>query len=401
MTAGERQGDKNGFSEHLSESPNSMSPVPADILSALLQRLYAGLMEADPWSAFLHHLAKVSESTFATLLLASGEHAAPPTMITPGADPEIAEHYVSQGYAEDPFVGLPEGQVVSFADFVPPEEMTESFRDYLSDAGSVQILGVDIHSPVRSHDKHALRPQARLRLTRDRAHGPYGETERQLMQAVVPHLRIALSLFSRIETSATVQGVYRTAIERMAVATFILGPDGRLLRSNEVGDQMLSTSTAVKLSNGRLILKPDAVQKKLHALLKKPPTDDTTQRLLVGGADFGQEMPALVRAIPQPTFGMEEGPVLALFISDPAHAGTIMPDTLRDLFQLTRQEAILAASLADGASLVDSARAMGIAHNTARAHLRMIFAKTGARRQSQLAHLIRSSVGMLGGDPSL
>ena len=53
---------------------------------------------------------------------------------------------------------------------------------------------------------------------------------------------------------------------------------------------------------------------------------------------------------------------------------------------------LLAAALASGRSLVEAADTLGIAHNTARAHLRSIFAKTGARRQSQLVHLLRSGL---------
>jgi DNA-binding CsgD family transcriptional regulator len=55
-------------------------------------------------------------------------------------------------------------------------------------------------------------------------------------------------------------------------------------------------------------------------------------------------------------------------------------------------EANLAVALASGRSLVDAADALGIAHNTARSHLRSIFAKTGVRRQSQLVHLLHGSV---------
>jgi DNA-binding CsgD family transcriptional regulator len=89
---------------------------------------------------------------------------------------------------------------------------------------------------------------------------------------------------------------------------------------------------------------------------------------------------------------MRGGASLALFISVPGEDTQLDPAAIRDLFQLTRMEATLAASLASGRSLVDAADLLGIAHNTARAHLRSIFAKTGARRQSQLVHLLRSGL---------
>jgi DNA-binding CsgD family transcriptional regulator len=53
---------------------------------------------------------------------------------------------------------------------------------------------------------------------------------------------------------------------------------------------------------------------------------------------------------------------------------------------------MLAAMLGSGCSLVDAADRLGIAHNTARAHLRSIFMKMGVRRQSQLVHLLHASM---------
>ncbi|WP_284279017.1 helix-turn-helix transcriptional regulator, partial [Sphingobium jiangsuense] len=96
-------------------------------------------------------------------------------------------------------------------------------------------------------------------------------------------------------------------------------------------------------------------------------------------------------ALPPNAYG--DGASLALFLADPARSGGPDPDSLRDRFQLTPAEAALAIQLAEGAALVDAARALDIAHNTARAHLRAIFAKTGTHRQVQLVHLLRTSTG--------
>ena len=87
-----------------------------------------------------------------------------------------------------------------------------------------------------------------------------------------------------------------------------------------------------------------------------------------------------------------KGAALALFVSDPGQDAAPDPEAIRDLFQLTRMEAMLAAALAGGGSLVEAADRLGIAHNTARSHLRSIFAKTGARRQSQLVHLLHAGM---------
>ncbi len=85
-------------------------------------------------------------------------------------------------------------------------------------------------------------------------------------------------------------------------------------------------------------------------------------------------------------------PAIALFLGDPERQCVVTSDALRELFAFTPTEASIAASLANGVSVIETAHRLGIAENTVRAHLRSIFAKTGASRQSQLVHLIHTSL---------
>jgi DNA-binding CsgD family transcriptional regulator len=68
----------------------------------------------------------------------------------------------------------------------------------------------------------------------------------------------------------------------------------------------------------------------------------------------------------------------------------------QQLFQLTPAETSLAIQLANGLSLEEAAEALNIRRNTARAHLRSIFSKTGVRRQTELVRIFLNSVAWLG-----
>ena len=61
---------------------------------------------------------------------------------------------------------------------------------------------------------------------------------------------------------------------------------------------------------------------------------------------------------------------------------------LMDLYALTPQEARLAVELCFSTSLAGVARVLGIAMDTARTHLKRVFAKTYTRKQSQLVLLV-------------
>jgi len=66
------------------------------------------------------------------------------------------------------------------------------------------------------------------------------------------------------------------------------------------------------------------------------------------------------------------------------------------MFQLTPTETSLVIQLANGLSLDEASEALNIRRNTARAHLRSIYSKTGVRRQPELVRIFLNSVVMLG-----
>ncbi|WP_150291531.1 helix-turn-helix transcriptional regulator [Sphingobium estronivorans] len=351
----------------------------ADV-SSLLEALYGGLTENPPWEGFLRALAVAADAPFATLLVATG-HSGIASQVTPGGDPSRSAEY-EQLFAADPFVDLPEGRAVIFSDFV--RHVPPRFREWLHKAGTGQIMGVDLHAPSGA--------SVRLRVTRDMSWPDFGERELALIARLVPHLRIALNLHARLTSTQAERQVFSSAMEGLAVASFILARDGRILRRNAVADRMLVEATALAERQGRLEPLLGAAAAALDRLLRNPPAAGEEQRLEIAVPD-GQPLRGVARALPANAYG--DGASLALFLADPARVEGPDPESLRDRFQLTPAEAGLAVQLARGAALVDAARALDIAHNTARAHLRAIFAKTGTHRQGQLVHLLRTIGGGL------
>jgi DNA-binding CsgD family transcriptional regulator len=64
------------------------------------------------------------------------------------------------------------------------------------------------------------------------------------------------------------------------------------------------------------------------------------------------------------------------------------PAVLRQLFGLTRMESRVASIISTGASPEEAAENMGISFETARNHLKAVFAKTGTHRQGELVALL-------------
>jgi len=365
-------------------TPSEDRQTALDVLDAL----YGGLLAEGSWDAFLRALGQWLDATYATLLLAAPGQPVPGELLTPDVEPERNDAYIEALYATDPFVGLPEGQVVTFVEFLDGRPLADDWRQFIEDS-SYQILGVDIRA--------AGGLEARFRLTRNRSRPDFGPREREALQAIVPHLRHAVALFQRRQASDVEHGVYRGAIEQMAVAAYILDHKGRVLQSNAVADRLTAANDGLSLRDGVLVLGARQAQAELERLLREPPATGEMIRLRVSRPSGARDLSISVRSTGRSARMGEGQPALALFIGDPDQKPRASPEALRDLFQLTRMEAALAVALADGSSLIEAANKLGIAHNTARSHLRATFSKTGAHRQSQLVRLIQASLAELSG----
>jgi DNA-binding CsgD family transcriptional regulator len=66
----------------------------------------------------------------------------------------------------------------------------------------------------------------------------------------------------------------------------------------------------------------------------------------------------------------------------------LRPTLLSRIFGLTPAESRLAAALANGSTLTQAARNLNISWETARTHLKTVFSKTNAHRQSELVALL-------------
>ncbi|WP_375194265.1 helix-turn-helix transcriptional regulator [Sphingobium sp.] len=341
----------------------------------LLETLYGGLTRSPPWEDFLKALAATTDTTFATMLIGRG-CAGIDAHVTPGADPERTQQYRQISEA-DPFVGLPEGQVVSFSDFV--NHIPARFRDWMDGARTGQILGIDLY---REPDI-----SVRLRLTRDDSSEDFGDGEKALLERLVPHLRIALDLHARLTTTQAESQLFSSAMADLAVATLILDRDGRIMRRNAVAARMLEDGGVLAEQGGRLEPRTHAAARAINQILSHPPVPGEESQFEVATPN-GPPLHGRARAVPSSAYG--DGAWVALFLADPTRPAGPSSDTLRDRFQLTRSEAALALRLAEGAALADAASELDIAYNTARSHLRAIFAKTGTHRQVQLVTLLRA-----------
>lgn len=353
--------------------------------SDLLARLYAGVASDRPWQDFLEALARWMDASFATIIISAPGRRHPATFLTPGADVAFNATYASTLFAEDPFQGLPDGQVTSYGEFMAnrPDDEAAQYRAIMHDTGFDQVLGIDL--------RFSRRFEARFRISRHTSLPEFTPAERMRLQDIVVHLRIAVDLFERLQFAGAEHGVFHSAAQGLGLAVVVLDRSRRIVSSNPLADHILAEAEGLRRRGEELVFARSDHQRTVIALLGEGDPAAPLTRFRIERPIHGD---VVITARPLELTAIHAGTgALALFFARPGPEKPTDPQTLRDLFGLTAAEARLAAALTRGSTLVDAAQTIGIAHNTAKVQLRSVFAKTGVHRQAQLVALIASLGG--------
>ena len=382
---------------------DAVSAVPAErstlsSFSRLLLLLHESVLDSRRWQHFLEAIAHHLDGNAAMLVLQSPAAGGPGLIYTWGTRREYEAAYTSHYFALDPFVQLPEGKVVTLHEIVPREQLetSEFYRDFLEPLDTVYNLGVDIREEDRLH--------ARLRVCRPARAGDFSTADRQFCELVVDHLRAAIRAHIELDLVRAERAAYADAMDHLTMASIILDESGRVLHTNALAQRILALRDGISLHDRTLTLwHPQDAQRFRAAVARAIETQRTGQTGIVdvirvqrpsGRDDLGM----IIRPTPRLAAG-EDGSLtatVAVFLSADSVARDAPTACVQKLFGLTQKEAMLALLLANGRTLQEAANELDISLNTARAHLRAIFAKTGIDRQTKLVRAILTSVATLG-----
>ncbi|ABQ68432.1 LuxR family transcriptional regulator [Rhizorhabdus wittichii DC-6] len=355
----------------------------------LLEALYAGVADVAAWNRFLLAFADHMGASRAVLLLTRAGEDRPREILSPGSDRRRAALYVDRYFATDPFVGLPQTRVVSFGEFLSRRAAGEirAIRAYLSETVGSQILGVDI-APAPGL-------VARVRVARLLGLPDFGGRERARMEAMVPHLAIALRGLALTMRRDAECAILRDALAASGQGTLVIDRDRRIMVSDGIADALIARRAGLSASNTRLRLATAAADRQLGAYLDAAPGDgdEAGCTLLVDPAGDDAPIAVAVRPIrPAMPVWTSDRDLLLLRVRDPSRRSRFDAAALRGPLPLTSAEAAVTAAMANGETLREAASRLGITYNTARAHLRAIFAKTGTTRQAELLALVQTLV---------
>lgn len=381
-------------SQGVQPAPPAGGSMSFDFFSHILGTIYDAALDEAGWVVFLQAVRAELAANYASLIVRpeSGDDIG--LIVSAGE-----QHDIDPGnplIALSPFTGMKPDQLVSITDVLPEEEWRAStyYRTYCAPQGVFHVLAADIST--RNGGVYGFR------VTRPESAPPFSDAETAFCRQLVPHIKRALNLHLSIDKDRKVSKVYSHAMSQLMIGVVVLDQDGQVMDCNPAATAVLDMKDGLRLNGTQLEASYASDNRKLQGLVRGALQHPHSAKIALSEA-----MPVtrpsgrlswglIVKSISadQWTEGKHR-PSVAIFVRD--SEGQVHPPLrlAQQLFQLTPAETALAIELTNGLSLEEAAEALNIRRNTARAHLRSIFSKTGVRRQTELVRMFLNSVAWL------
>jgi len=368
----------------------------------LIGDLYDSAMNTRSLSDALRKLRALFKANFVTLILRVQDEPLLSPMVVAG-DIELGEGGINHFayYSKSTlFDSLPTDTVFTVDELMSDAEWSCSafYLLYCQPYDCYHMLGADIRIPDGG--------TVRFRVNRPQGQSRFSEAERAMCAMLLPHLRRALHMHSLLGRSESLGSLYSQTISRLAVATIVLDENGSVVQLNPVAREIIDSQDGLKVVGGRLEATYPSDNRELARLVR-----NAFQRARQGVAKGVQVAEAtsisrpsglvslgvVVELIPSQELLEGKGkPTVVVYVRDAVSKSLVSTVLTSQLYNLTPAETALALELANGLSLEEASETLNIRRNTARAHLRSIFSKTGVRRQTELVRIMLNSVVALG-----
>jgi len=217
--------------------------------------------------------------------------------------------------------------------------------------------------------------------------------DREGLRLLAPHLRRAVTISNLFDLKDVERSMFQSVLEAMRHAVVLTDENARAVYVNPPASALLSGGRGVGLLHGVLTLGVRLAQDALEQALRLAANDP------IGLAQHGIGIP-VERAVGPPLLlhvmplrrrevrgDLIQDAVAAVFIVSAESVPGGPAGAVALAYGLTPAETEVFASISRGRTLVETARALGIARSTAKTHLLRVFEKTGCRRQAELVAL--------------
>jgi DNA-binding CsgD family transcriptional regulator len=217
-----------------------------------------------------------------------------------------------------------------------------------------------------------------------------------ILRMLAPHIRRAITISELLEMKALEAQPLAATLDTLAAGVIVVAADHRILFANATANRMFAAGSLVRSVQGKLL----AVSADANAELSRAVALARDDEAGIGKVGIGISLrascgePAIAHVLPlargEIRARLSPQATAAVFIARPGEAPETDLSAFAATFRLTPAETRLLQGLVRGGmTLVETAEALSITHETARTHLSRIFSKTDVTRQADLVALIK------------
>jgi len=363
-------------------------------VNTLISRIYDDVREERPWIASLEALRALIPCH--TMAIEAVDETA-----------DQATYYFAAGRRVDASdIGVWEEAGQSADEPIPfePEKpvICNDWRCEYPTPGFLQLL--EKYDVLRSMSVGILQTEEQVRYSlhsgRSIQAAGYSLQEQELFLLVAQHFARAIKMRLDLNRARTSDWVQTDAMERLSVGGLVIDARGRVLFANDTALRLLQDNDGLVLRNGHLRAAgslPEAeLRDHVSSLVDTTSESESVRALTIErGQGRGSLYVVLRKQRARESISDRWQDVVQVYIHDPELSYCADSTIFQQLFKLTRSEAAIAAEMARGKSIDEIENNLKITHNTMRAHLRAIFAKTNVNSRAELVRVLNNCAGPL------
>lgn len=226
-----------------------------------------------------------------------------------------------------------------------------------------------------------------LAVLRTRAQGEIDRKQSRVLASLAPHVRAAVRTQIALENQGGL--ILAGALETLSLTVFICDRAGRVREMTRSAEALLSAGAVLSLRHGQLRAadraEADALAKAIHRAAAGLAASEAPASSTIVIRRAGEPPLVLdVSALPAQRFAFGFEPRVLVLVREarPNPARVLL--LLQSAFRLTEAEAQVALQLAEGQAPEAIAATRGVSVGTVRSQLKMVYAKLGVHRQSEL-----------------
>lgn len=369
------------------------SAAPAVAQADLLDLIYEGVTDPSAWQEVLRRLQQILAAEVVLLArhdVATGNGACIHQI---GMDPVLVGRYEAEFARQNPWMQaerLYRGHsVVTGEDVVQNADLmkTDFYEHYLRPQRLLhRMCGVICRQgPEFWYLTAARRPDQPV----------FDDADTRRLARLLPHVERALELSWQFARERSARQALLDVLDQLPTAIVVVDAEAHPVMINTAAEGILALRDGMLVNRKRLEALWHAERARLAQLIASACAAANGAAAAAGGhltvtrpSGFRPFL-VMVSPLPRGYCGRagQPGRVAAVVIKDPQAQPRASAESRREiakLYQLTRAEERLLDLILNGLGLFEAAEQLGVSRNTARTHMKRIYAKTGTRRQAEL-----------------